>query len=255
MEQPSDFLDIARDRITYWVRFVGARRLIAGSAGVVVLVVAGYFMLRPTPTPFEAGVARSGGAVRSPSVDVVASSDSTIVRVLPPAHVTVQVVGAVNKPGVYTLPSSARVDDAVRAAGGATSSADLESINMAQTVADAEQIYVPHKGASIHHPNAPSSRLRPSRPSLTSTTPVTNGTSAGGGNSSVAMPTAASPLDLNAATAAQLDMLPGIGPSTAKAIVTYRTSKGPFGKVDDLLNVKGIGAGRLDAIRSLIRVG
>jgi competence protein ComEA len=240
-----------RDRIIYWVRFVGPRRLVAGVIAVFAVGGLAYFIMRPSPAPFETGIARSRNAYTGTTSSFGGPSQVPALSA-PSGDVTVQVVGAVRHPGVYKVPVNARVVDAVTAAGGATDVADLEAINLAQTIADAEQIYVPHKNSPSKHPNAPAPRLRPSR---TSSASSAGPTSSSGTSSVVSTPTASSPLNLNTASAAQLDLLPGIGPSTAQAIVTYRTSKGPFSKVDDLLNVRGIGAGRLDAIRALIKVG
>ena len=243
--------DSVRDRIIYWVRFVGPRRLVVGVVASLAVAGLAFFVLRPSPAPFESSIARSSNTYTGTTSSFGGPSQVPALSA-PSGDVTVQVVGAVRHPGVYKVPVSSRVVDAVTAAGGPTDSADLEAINMAQTIADSEQIYVPHKNSPIRHPNTPAPRLRPSRMSSPSSV---SPTASGGASSVVATPTATSPLNLNTASVAQLDLLPGIGPSTAQAIVTYRTSKGPFSKVDDLLNVRGIGAGRLDAIRALITVG
>lgn len=162
----------------------------------------------------------------------------------------IHVAGAVVRPGVYSVSSSARVVDAVKAAGGATSRADLERINLAQTIVDTEQVFVPFRSSRTTKITV-APRLRPSRTTGPVSVPVIPG----------AVPiigapiTTMSPLiNLNSATSDQLDTLPGVGPSTAKAIISYRNRKGPFTKVDDLLNVPGIGPAKVGALRDQVTV-
>ena len=143
--------------------------------------------------------------------------------------------GAVVRPGVYVLPSSARVADALAAAGGTAAEANVDQLNLAAKLLDAQRIYVPRQGEA---PPPPDLAAGPGTAGPT-------GTASG---------TPAEPIDLNAATAAQLDVLPGVGPATSNAIVTYRTKHGPFRSVSDLLSVPGIGPAKLDAIRPLVRV-
>ena len=151
-----------------------------------------------------------------------------------PAVIVVHVAGAVIRPGVVRLPSDSRAEDAVAAAGGVAGDADLDAVNLAGRLRDGDRLYVPHLG----------------QPVPTVVTPV--GGSAAGTPGAVAAPPG--PVDLNRATVEQLDALPGVGPSTAAAIVSYRDQHGPFGSVDDLLQVRGIGPAKLDAIRALVTV-
>lgn len=142
------------------------------------------------------------------------------------ATVLAHAAGAVRAPGVYSLPAGARVRDLVDAAGGAAPDADLDRINLAAPVADGSQVYVPRKGEA-----------------------VPSGATGGAGETAPA-----GPLDLNTATLEQLDALPGVGPATAKAILDERAKRGRFGSVDELLDVRGIGPAKLDAIRDLVTV-
>jgi competence protein ComEA len=137
----------------------------------------------------------------------------------------VHVAGAVVHPGVQRLPGDARVGDAIVAAGGARPDADTDAINLAAKVSDGDRVYVPRRGEIVP--------------------PAASGAGMSG---------PAAVLDLNAATADQLDALPGIGPATAQAIVQYRTEHGRFRSVDGLLAVRGIGPSKLAAIRSRLRV-
>jgi len=152
------------------------------------------------------------------------------VRLLPPPTsrpVYVHVVGAVQTPGVYQLPRGAIVQDALTAAGGAAAEANLAAINLAAGLSDSQQVYVPFVGET---PQA-----------------VTRG-----GSANLAAGDAL--LSLNAATAPELERLPGIGPSLAQAIIEYRASHGPFQKAEDLLQVPGIGPAKLAQIEDLITV-
>jgi competence protein ComEA len=162
----------------------------------------------------------------------------------------VHVVGAVNAPGVYHLESGARADDALRAAGGANANADLRRVNLAAAVHDGAQLYIPRVGERMPADlPASSAGSAPNGAAGNSATVGSNTT----GNAAT---TSTLPLiiDLNLATAADLDRLPGVGPSTAKAIIYHRTRNGPFASIDDLLKVKGIGPAKLAEIRPWVRV-
>ena len=235
-----DSLKDIRRRLVYWLRFVGPRRVAAGLTGAVAALLLGVFLFLPSAPAAELSipVASPGG---TPAGTVPGQVGTAV-----PGKVRVHVTGAVHTPGVYELRSTDRVVDAVRAAGGATSTADLESINLAQTILDTEQIYVPRRGSPApRRTTAP--RLRPKRLAPTTVPPVVG--APGGGGAQTTVPAR---VNINSATAAQLDSLPGVGPSTARAIIAYRQSKGPFSKPEDLLNVPGIGPAKLDAMRAMI---
>ena len=140
------------------------------------------------------------------------------------ALVRVYVSGAVREPAVYILPPHSLVADALAAAGGPTDDADLERINLAQEVRDQGHVHVPRQGEV----NLPLS------------------SSAGGGS--------AGALNINTATAAELEDLPRIGPVTAQKIVDYREANGPFARAEDIQNVPGIGPATFEAIREMICV-
>jgi len=137
----------------------------------------------------------------------------------------VDAAGAVQAPGVYKLAPGSRVTDLIDAAGGPTDDADLDRINLAAPLADGARVYVPKVGEATPADSAGTDAATPDQP-----------------------------LDLNSATLAQLDALPGVGPATAKAIIDERTKRGRFESVDDLLSVRGIGPAKLDAIRDLVTV-
>lgn len=139
-----------------------------------------------------------------------------------PTLVVVDVAGAVRRPGLVRLPQGSRVADAVARAGGLTRTADRDGVNLAAPVSDGQQVLVPTRGA---------------------------GTGAVGGAGSAA---GAGPVSLSAATAEQLDALPGIGPVTAQKIVDYRAQHGAFRSVDDLDAVAGIGPAKISQLQGLV---
>jgi competence protein ComEA len=161
------------------------------------------------------------------------------------AKAVVYVAGAVARPGVYALPRAERVDDAVRAAGGAVPGADLVALNLAAPLADGTEIVVRRIGESAPpaaHPRraaqAPGTRPRRSR----------------GGRTRVKAPPSA-PVDINIARADEIATLPGIGMGLAERIVEFRDANGPFADVDDLLDVSGVTDRRLESISAYITVG
>ncbi|MFK5689555.1 helix-hairpin-helix domain-containing protein [Ornithinimicrobium sp. LYQ92] len=160
-----------------------------------------------------------------------------------PQTVIVHVVGEVQAPGVVELPTGSRVGDAVQAAGGFTDAADAGSVNLARALLDGEQVWV---GAPGEDPPA----LAPA-PAQGGT-----GTAAGPGGSGTTPGTGpVVPLDLNTATQAQLEELPGIGPVTAGRILTWRDENGRFTDPTELLEVSGIGERTLEQLAPLVRAG
>ncbi|MGC4107138.1 MAG: ComEA family DNA-binding protein [Thermomicrobiales bacterium] len=143
----------------------------------------------------------------------------------PNATITVRIEGAVVRPGTVTLPAGARLDEAIAAVGGLADDADVTRLFLAARVGDGEDIIIPRKAAS---------------PS--------------GGTPSADEPNVG-PLNINTATAEQLDELPGVGEVLAARIVAYREEHGPFGSVDELEDVDGIGPSLLEKLRPLITVG
>lgn len=142
-----------------------------------------------------------------------------------PADIRVYVAGAVQRPGVYPLQDGDRVLDAVNAAGGFADGADQLAVNLAQRVHDEDKVVVPRQGE----------------------TPPTVVTQASGSSSQL--------IDINTATAEQLDGLPGIGPAYSQRIIDSRVSDGPFVSPDDLLTRKLVPRSTFEKIRPLIRAG
>jgi competence protein ComEA len=161
--------------------------------------------------------------VRRPTPQPIEIIDPPPSPVSTPSPLAVYITGAVVAPGVYYLPEGSRVEEALLAAGGATAEADLDRVNLARRLHDEEQVYVPEVGEE--NPLAPS------------------GSVSGEG-----------PININAASAAELETLPGIGPTLAQRMVEYREAHGPFGAIEDTMNVRGIGEGLFSDIRELITV-
>jgi competence protein ComEA len=154
-----------------------------------------------------------------------------------PSTVLVDVAGRVRRPGVVSLAPGARVIDAIKAAGGVRPGAKTGMLNLARRVVDGEQILV-----GVDATPAPAGP--PGSPS---------GATAANGTAGATTP-AGPPLDLNTATATQLDQLPGVGPVLAQRIVDYRTQHGAFRSVDELRQVSGIGPAKFGDLKSLVTV-
>jgi len=216
-------------RLIERLRWFGVRRVVTSALAAFVLAVGAWWVVRVPPAPVESGISFTGTSLVR---DQSSSSDAAALAL----NIVVHVAGEVNKPGVYTLPNSARMIDAVTAAGGATTHADLEVINLATPLIDSSQIYVPAKGVAA-------------RPTIVRPQPGVNGVA-----SATNSPSASGVVNINRASVTELDALPGVGQSTAQAIVDYRSANGPFGSPEDLLNVKGIGPAKFEAMRKLVGV-
>jgi competence protein ComEA len=157
-----------------------------------------------------------------------------VALVAPPtqAPIEVHVIGAVLRPGLYLFQEGSRVQDAVTAAGGLTSDADLAAINLAAKLEDGQQLEVPYAAGA--QPGAAPTTSFSVIPAEATATPSSD------------------LININTASAEQLEALPGIGPTTAQNIVVYRTEHGPFAHIEDILNVAGIGPATFDSIKELI---
>lgn len=144
------------------------------------------------------------------------------------AKVYVHVGGAVRRPGLYQLSKGARVDDAIRAAGGVLEDANLDALNLAAKVKDGDKILVPTLNGEAETEAA--------------------------GEAAGADPAQGRLINLNTATVADLDTLPGIGPALAQRIISYREQHGGFRKLEDLLDVPGIGPAKFEELRDLVVV-
>jgi competence protein ComEA len=176
-----------------------------------VAVVALLLVRRPATAPIE---------IRPPAPTDTPEPTAT------PAPWRIYVTGAVRHPGVVQLDANARVEDALRAAGGCLRDADLERINMAAPLFDGQHLRVPAVGEEL-----PATAVD-------------------------GLPPGPSPkVNINTATAQELDTLPGVGEATAARIIEYRRQNGFFAAIEDIMNVSGIGEAKFNAIRDLITVG
>ncbi|WP_350277572.1 helix-hairpin-helix domain-containing protein [Kribbella sp. HUAS MG21] len=164
------------------------------------------------------GTAQPPGAGQSPGLGPASAQ----------AHVVVHVAGKVRRPGLVRAPAGSRVADVLGLAGGALRGVDLTSLNLARQVVDGEQIVV-GQPTNVAPPTAP--------PTGAASTPVPN-----------------TPVNLNAATLAELDALPGVGPVLAQRILDYRTQNGPFTTIDQLQEVPGVGPKKFDSLKPHVRI-
>lgn len=216
----------------------------AQEAAVPQVVPAGGLVGR-TALPTAFGPGSSGGSSAGPSgaLSAGASAPSTAMSSANASvrrFLVIDVVGQVVHPGVVSVPDGSRVADVLTAAGGALPDADVRRLNLARLVSDGEQLVVP-------------------RPGETPTAPL--GANGGPGGSGMADPGASSVgsasaavVDLNTATLAALDGLPGVGPVLAQRILDWRGQHGRFSSVDELGEVSGIGDKLLTQIRPRVRV-
>jgi len=219
------------------------------AGGVIVAVVIAVLLLRSPSGPAVVTLPRAGTEPAGVTVAAAPSggatggaADGTASTTAPrsgssvdPGTVVVHVAGAVAAPGLVTLPAGSRVADAVARAGGLRADADGDRINLAAPVSDGVRVFIPVVG-------------QPDPPLAVAVT-------GGPAESASATPSPTQPLDLNTATAEQLEALPGVGPSTAAAIVAYRTEHGQFRSVDELQEVRGIGPAKFEAVESSVTVG
>lgn len=192
------------DALRLWwrdINFTNGQRKALTVLAFVAVSVSAFFIFRPTS---------------------VAASTPVVPTIVAPPLLIVDVQGEVKTPGVYELPMNSRVNDALKAAGGALKSADLTYLNQARLIKDGEQIFVDRK--------------------ISGTVTRARSTTVNG------------ILNLNRASAKELEKLPGIGPVLASRIVDYRKINGNFQSVDELGKVQGIGASTLEKFKSKIRV-
>jgi competence protein ComEA len=211
-------------------RRVGVSALLAAAAVVATLVGRGVLSDAGAVETLPATAGRSAAAPTSPAPPQ--SAGWATVTASGPARVVVHVVGRVRRPGVVTLAPGARVAEAVAAAGGVAAGAAVQRINLARVLVDGEQLQVPGPDDPIPAPGPGS------------------GSASGAGPG----PGADQPVDLNTATEAELDRLPGVGPVTAARIIAWRREHQRFTRVEELAEVDGIGAKMLERLRPLVRV-
>jgi competence protein ComEA len=201
------------------------RVLLGGLLLLAALLVGARFVVR-AGTPAGTSAPPIVGSAEDPGGATAASAGAASAGVGPaaPTQLVVYVVGAVRRPGLYTLAPSSRVADAVERAGGVTRKADPAALNLAAPVADGQQVLVPAR--------------------------LPRAVAAAQGVPTPGVP--AGPIQLSSATAEQLDSLPGVGPATAQKILDYRAEHGAFRSVEELDEVPGIGPARIEQLRGLV---
>lgn len=225
----ADGIDALRDRVQAWRTDSRAAVVVL----VIVAVVAGVLWYRIGAGGGDAPPSRTRSAAVTTATparaDEAAGTSPTTDSRGPKA--IVHVAGAVSRPGVLELAAGARVIDAVEGAGGALPEANLDELNLAAKVADGQRVYVPRVGEL---------GLTPTDASGSAADPGAGG---GGGL-----------LNLNTATQAQLEELPGIGPVLATAVIDERDRRGGFRSVNELRDVRGIGEKRFEDLRDQVTV-
>lgn len=235
----------------------GWQRVVAAVFGVPLAVFAVWWMVRAPAPPVESQIPFAPATSATPDAGHIASATPDVgaqltsnapLTPVAPLTIVVHVVGAVVEPGVYELPVGARGDDAVRAAGGLTSHADVRAVNLALQLIDGEQLVIPRTGEALSHAGSRQPRGAPG----------SGGNATGTNDSGTRDGTVPAPhqrlVNINRASVAELDQLPGVGPSTARAIVEHRERYGPYATVDDLLAVRGIGPAKLAEMRAMVSV-
>lgn len=217
---PEEALRLARELARRWLVLVAAISLLVG--GII-----GYWGFREMPGPAPA-LAQPTGWMQpcAPASGGTATLPTAI-----PTQVQVYVSGAVLAPQVVTLPPGSLVSDALAAAGGPAPDADLAALNLAAPLANHQQVAVPARATA-----APAATSNTATPELQVTASVTL-------------------INLNTATAAELEQLPRIGPAMAQRILEYREAHGPFQTLEELLNISGIGPTTLEQLRPYVTLG
>lgn len=149
------------------------------------------------------------------------------------SNIIVHITGCVKNPGIVTIPEGSRIIDVISSAGGSTSDADFSKINLAYIVSDAQKIYIPSVNDTLNElnyiSNSPGENVIEGKETL-------------------------STININTASQSELETLPGIGPSTALKIINYRDTNGKFKKIEDIMNVPGIGESKFDSLKEYISI-
>ena len=211
------------------IKWFGLSRLIGSFLSLIAVALAGWWLLRIPPPPPEDSIPIAS-TVTTLSFAMSSSQATALI-----SEITVHIAGAVKTPGVYQFRLGARINDGVVAAGGATAQADLDSVNLAMLLSEGIQIYIPKRNEKPHIVVQPR---------------FTNPTSSNDATDKQLQVS----ININTATAIELEQLAGVGPSTAKAIIAFREKNGLFKTVEDLLNVRGIGPAKLSEILPQARV-
>lgn len=218
-------------------RSVGEVELTAASSGLPTATSDGNIAI-------TAGKGPAAGAPASSAKEQLPGTEGSVSEVI-----RVYVAGAVQRPDVYSLRAGDRLVDALAAAGGPTSAADLESVNLAARVEDEGYYYIPELRES-----GPGELTQPPTPNIAAD-PMTGRAASDVERRETPADGPALPVNINTADEARLETLPGIGPARAAAIIAYREEHGSFVSVEELTAVSGIGQGILENVRAMVTVG
>lgn len=206
-----------QSRVAAWRGYIGLSLAWLAILGAVLLVTR-----RPSAEPIE--------IIPPPTLPPTVTPAPTAT----PGPLRIDVSGAVQRPGIYTLPPDSIVADAITAAGGPAAEADLDRINKAAALQDGSQVYVPRVAEPAP---VPLLNLAPAQPEPSAA--AAGGVSEPGGR-----------ININTASLQELDTLPGVGPAMAQRIVDGR----PYSAIEDLMRVKGIGQATFDKLKDRITV-
>jgi len=215
------------------------------------LIGLSFGLLRPALGRRDTGDIKITEPGESPARDVNISVDETPAPrspANPSVLILVHVAGRVRFPNVYPVPPGSRVIDAVKAAGGSLSDANLDAVNLAAKVKDGDKILIPSRNVA----RGPIISIAPSRVSAGASGGFAQSGSDGSDSSGKLTVPGQGAVDINTADSAELQRLPGVGPATAQKIIDYRTQTGSFSSVDQLLEVKGIGPKKLEKLRPFV---
>lgn len=222
---------------------------LAVGAGVLsILALAGWARVSATPAPL---LSEARAADRDPEPDLRVAP--VVVPEAPPrpTPLVVYVSGAVRTPGVYTLPSGARVVKAIHVAGGFRGSARRDALNLAARLEDADQVHVPERGEAPVAEALPDDDPKAGRV-LGKPAPAPKAAAKGKGAPAKFKKPGDGTVSLNRATAAELQRLPGVGPAMAERILAARKERGKFAAIEQLADVKGIGEKKLEKLKPFL---
>lgn len=224
---------------------------------IVLLAVGGFYYANRQPAADNSALLSSsqsmeasGQSLQSSSVSSVAASTSSAASAAN-AEVVCDISGAVKHQGVYRLKNGARLEDLIEKAGGLTKDAQLKAINRSQLLKDQDKIYIPGKGdkaEAAQTANSAAASAPASSPSASSSSSSSSVSSSTSGAASGDL------INLNTATASDLQKLNGIGEKKAEQIIAYRQEKGSFKSIDELKEVSGIGDKTFAAIKDQLTI-
>jgi|GEM_PF-110266 len=222
---------------------------------IVLLALGGFYFVNRQPAADNSALLsssqsmseNSGQSLQSSSVSSVAASASSAASAAN-AEVVCDISGAVKHQGVYRLKNGARLEDLIEKAGGLTKDAQLKAINRSQLLKDQDKIYIPGKGDKVEAAQTANSAAASAPAASTSTSASSSAASASSG------PASGDLVNLNTATASDLQKLNGIGEKKAEQIIAYRQEKGSFKSIDELKEVSGIGDKTFAAIKDQLTI-